>query len=361
MKKSLFLFLTLFIVGLNGCTQDKTTPTNLKENVNCDYGKRPHYGWYDSDYYSKFNSDSFDIIRTRLDKYSKMSLNELRQGYDYYLYSLIMRSKDINWGDKQEIILAYLHNYAKTILDGKSYLNKENRNVLFDERGCGFHMEDALFVPQDCYWAILGIDKAFFSKSLSEIWGKLLIDELYSNQMRQFLLREIEKNHKDKEIQVLIENLHHKYKSQKLFPNESKLIQDLIDKKIVAKTKSQSEVWADLVKKSKLYNYEVLSQKNQDLWIENINYMIDIFDNCKVETPLNMAENERDFKTKYYLTYCSCCLINQKQPKKVDAKLIQRIDKLVLEINKKYASFNKEKKIEYGILNMTYKAMKKRY
>ena len=332
MKKSLFLFLTLFIVGVNGCTQDKQIPKNLQENVNCDYGKRPVYGWYNPYDYGKFNSDSFDIIRTRLDKYSKMSLNELRQGYDSYLYSLIMRSKDIKWGNKQEIILAYLHNYANTILDGKSYLNKENRNILLDERGCGLFMEDVLFVPIDCYWVILRIDKSFFSKSLLEIWGKILIDEPYSNIMRQFLLREIEQNHKDKNIQVLIENLHRKYKSQKLFPNESKLIQDLIDKNIVAKTKSQSEVWAELVKKSKLLNYEVMSEKNQDLWIENRGYMVNTFDDCKVEIPLRMAEKESDLKTKYYLTYCCCCLINGKYPEKVDARVIQRIDKLVLEI-----------------------------
>ena len=292
-----------------------------------------------------------------------MSLDELRQGGYYYydLYSMIMRSKDINWGNKQRIILAYLHNYANTILDGKSYLNTTNRNILLNKEGCFYFMEDALFVPHDCYWVILRIDKSFFSKSLLEIWGKILIDEPYSNIMRQFLLREIEQNHKDKNIQTLIENLHKMYQAQKLFPNESKLIQDLIDKNIVAKTKSQSEVWGELVKKSKLLNYEVMSEENEDLWIENRDYMIDIFDECKVEIPRRMAEKESDFKIKYYLAYCSCWLVNQKSPKKVDAKVIQRIDKLVLEINKKYASFKKAKKIKYDLLDIAYKPMKNKY
>ena len=173
-----------------------------------------------------------------------------------------MRSKDIQWGSNKSFILEYLHSYSKTILNNKSFLNKENRNILFDNLGCSYHMTDPLFVPQNCYWVILNMDKPFFCKSMEEIWDKLLIDEPYFNKMRQVLLEYINENHKDKNIDILIENLYKKYNVKKIFVNERVLIENLLKKNTFAKTKSQLFVWSELVEKSKSNSSELMSSSN---------------------------------------------------------------------------------------------------
>ncbi len=240
MKKSLLIVLCFCGVNLVGRAQNNSEINNSqtnksivsnKPNPNCGCSKTVTLGYYITEYES-LNSDSLALIQEKLTFYSSMNLKDIRntEGY-FYQWCLIMRMKDIQWGSEKEKALEFLKTYSESILKGKSFLNKENRNILLDSKGCYFHITDAIFLPQNCYWVMLDIDKPFFNKSMGDIWDTLLVDEPYFNKVRKFLLSYIEQGFKEKSSQILINKLYEKYKAKNTFIDEMNLIQKLRDAK----------------------------------------------------------------------------------------------------------------------------------
>lgn len=371
-KKSSVIILLFFGLLFVDCSQNKSESANsqniantqlnkLSRNTNCNYGKTFNLGFY-SNGYDKLNADSLVVIQQRLTDYASIDLEILRQnGIDFMQWCLIMRMKDIKWGEKKKTALEFLKTYSENILDEKYFLNKENRNILSDTNGCGYRISDALYLPQNCYWVMLNLDKAFFSKSVGEKWGFLMKNEPYFNVMRQTLLRYIKPYYKDKNIQNLLEDIHQKYGKNPDYLKEDSLVKSLIDKYDFSRTKTQKEAWLMLLEKSKPKIKAAMSSETLDEWGANIDFITEIYDDTDIEIPLSMAEKENDLKIKYGLTYCCCGLLNQKFPKKADNRTLQRIDALVKIVQKSYPTLKTGQKWETDFLENTYNVLKNHY
>ena len=367
MKKILLIFTACVCYSCTNSSpelnnnQPNKNITQNKLNPDCDYGKTFNLGFY-SGGYDNFNSDSLVVIQQRLIDYASMDLEILRRNrIDFRQWCFIMRMKDIKWGEKKKAALEFIKTYSENILDEKYFLNKENRNILTGTNGCGYHISDALYLPQNCYWVMLNLDREFFSKSVGERWGLLMKNEPYFNMMRHTLLRYMEPYYKDKNIQNLLEDIHQKYGKNPDYLEEDSLVKSLIDNYDFSKTKNQKEAWLMLLEKSRPKIKDAMSSENLYEWAANIGFIAKIYDDTDIEIPLRMAEKEDNLKVKYALTYCCCNLLNRKFPKKADNRTLQRIDALVKILQKNYPTLKTGQKGEIDFLENTYKALKNHY
>lgn len=319
-------------------------------------------GFYPSSY-SLLDENSWDSTKLMFNSILDNKGIEIyrKSGLRFSNWYTLMRFRDIKWQINKAAVLKQLDSAFCALISGRGYLNDKNRNILVDDSGCRLSISDPVYLPHTFGWLIISIDPNYGASFLDRNWSSIMIDEPYMEGLRYYLLNIVHSYYKVPDMQLFLDKLHTKYMASMGYEKELDMIGDLREKNNILKTKSQSVVWAELVEKSKSRQYELMSSENLYTWSDNIQFVTDIFDNTLIDIniPLSMAEKEEDLRIKYCLAYCSCGLANQGYPKRLDEQTIKRIDKLVAEIQKNYATLKTGKKGENDFLNLTYQALKK--
>lgn len=344
MKKFIFLTMVLTISTLSIQAQ-----VDSAIKYPC-YVQELDMGTY-SDKYSELTEKDFNKIETRLNKLlSIKDIQVLRKtGFTLNCWFTLMRIRDIKWVNRKTDILVFVNSFLKQILENNSFLNAKNKNILYDLEGCPYTAGDPLTFPYACYWVTMEIDAKFATNMLDETWGLISNNEPFSNDLRGALINLLSNYYNDSNVQSFLKKL----EKTKLLNNESLRIQEIKFNYELKKSKSQFEAWEKLTSLNKTKLSHELSIENKSVWEKDIRRFEGIFGyNLEVKPAVELAEQEKDTSTKYWLAYLACYIENGNFPKKSDNALIKRIHKLVSDVQ------NEAKDIKQNYLNDAYKIFK---
>lgn len=357
MKKYILVYLKFICLSMTIYAQDST---QLERRIGPECGCGGYtLGSYGASY-NAFNDKDWDAINSKLEIF--ISQNDIKisrdYGYSNSTWSMLMRIQDIEWTVHKMDVLDYLDKFVKKILTEKSYLTKVNRNILYDNKGCLFKYGDPISIPFASYWSILKIDTKHGVNLINNTWEIINLNEPFSNKLRSDIIRSLKDYYRDADVQLLLE----KIEKASITESDRQIINVMKDKYEFFKSQNEIEAWKKLLFRSATQSTDdLMSSENSLLWIRNTAILKDVFGEVNLLIPLELAEQEKDAKRKYVLTYSFCWLVNRKYPKKIDEGLIKRLDKLVIDVEQQCLIFKKATNNEVDFLKEAYEIVKKRH
>lgn len=355
MKKNIFLLALSGILSITACAQDNSQAKRLKV-TDC-----PMHGidlGTTGPYYLASTENGIDSMKDKLNILLNCKDIELcrqnNQSRDAWF--TLMRIRNIKWTTHKAEILNYLDVFFKQIINEKSYLNKQNRNMLFNDKGCRYNNGDPISIPFACFWATLKIDSVFAVKLIDESWEQIKEDEPFSNEFRSSIIYWLKEYYKNLDVQLLLK----KIEQSKMTASDISDIELMMDKFEFFNKQNQLDAWNRFIKRSLTKSSENLfTESNMIVWMNNMGALKEVFGNVDITIPLKLAEQEKNIRTKYLLAYSCCWLINNMYPNKSDKSLLNRIDKLVNSVNIEIAPLKKGTKEEVDYLKESYQTLKK--
>jgi hypothetical protein len=347
MNKNIILLFMYCILSMTACAQDNSQP---KRSGIPECGCGISFGAYTESYIA-LNDKDWDTISSKLDIFLNCKdIQVSRATYSSDVWFTLMRLKDIEWTTHKADVLNYLSKFVKKILAGDSYLTQSNRNILYDDRGCFYGIGDPMKIPFACYWVILKLDTEYGVTLINDTWQELSANEPFSNNFRNDIINALKDYYKNDKVQLLLE----KIEKQKMTKDNIEVIAEIKDKYEVYKINNQPKAWERLI-----VTLPVDLSGSGQIWQKNINNFKEVFGEVDISIPLKLAEQEKNLNKRYWLAYSCCGLVNGNYPNKVDNELIQRIDKLVNEVQKEITPLKKGANGEIDYLNVAYQALKK--
>jgi hypothetical protein len=347
MKKYIFLLITLGTLSVTVYAQDSLQVKAFQQS-DCGLMEGFIMGAYNENY-KGLNDNDFDTIINRLNILLNCKDIQMCRKSDFRFdaWFTLMRIGDIKWTTHRQDILIFLKKFLTEMLSENSFLNKENRNILLTDKGCPFSLSDPTTFPQACYWVVMKLDRESGVKLIEDTWGKIVQDEPFASQLRMDIVHTLSPYYKNNDVQLLLEriektNMPDKYRQR---------IQQMRYKYELLQSKNQLLAWKTITQRG-------LFETSGYFWIDNISVLKETFTNIDIKIPLDLAVQEKDIKTKYWLTYSACFLINSKYPTKAEASLVKQIDKLVESLKNEKFNFKTGDANEDDYLNDAYQALK---
>ena len=345
----------LTVLSTTAYTQNNTL--QIKDSIrNPCFVQELDYGTY-YDGYRVLTEKSLDTIIIKLDAILNCKDIQLcrEKGLASDSWHTLMRIQDIEWTTHKTDIISYLKNWLKQILSGNSYLNGNNKNIFYDKDGCPYVNGDPISLPSSCYAVIMKLDIKVGVKIIEETWDLISKDEPFENQLRGGILNVSNiYYYKSTYVQSLLEKL----EKTKIPENEIIRIQEIKFKYELSQSKSQMEAWEKLILQNKAKLSKSLFDENKQIWEKNIGTLQLLFGHkLEVKAPLESAEKEKDLAVRYWLAYSTCYIENSNYSNKSDEAIVNRIHKLVNNIQSR--NLSKEINMNIDYLNEAYQLFKK--
>ena len=353
MKKYIRLVALLTTLSLTTYAQNDAQIENSTRNP-C-FVQELDFGTYFSEH-GVLTENSFDTILTKLNAVLNCKdiqvCREKRLALDAWF--TLMRIQDIKWTIHKADILIYLKDWVEQILKGNSYLNQSNKNIFYAVSGCPYVNGDPITLPSSCYAITLRLDTKYGVKMIDDTWRLIIKDEPFENRLRNGVLNLMNIYYKNADVQLLLEKL----EKTNIASEDIQKIQEIKFQYRLSQSKNQVEAWEKII----LYNQDkssrVLPIEHKEIWQKSVKILEKIFGyDLEVKDPLMLAEREKDFKVKYWLTYICCYLENGNYPKKTNEEVVKRIYKLVGDVQNQNVNNKTKEDIDY--LDEVYQYFKK--
>lgn len=328
MKKYIYLAAILTIVSLTIYGQNDTRIEDKIRN-SCPIHELDFGTYFDE--HRALTENSYDTILTKLNMVSNCKdiqvCREKRLALDAWF--TLMRIQDIEWTTHKADILIHLKNWVEQILNGNSYLNQSNKNILYNTNGCPFVSGDPISLPSACYAVILKLDTKYAIKTIDNTWGLIIKDEPFNNRLRNGILNLININYKNTDIQLLLEKL----EKTNISKTDIQKIQEIKLKYALSQSKNQAEAWEKIVLFGRSDTAKMSPIESKEIWDKKFDMLEKVFGyGLEADAPLVAVEKEKDSDVKYWLAYMSCYIENANYPNKSNDTTIKRIDKLVNDV-----------------------------
>lgn len=352
------LFFVLFATIVTAQTDTIKYASNATSRPPCPYiiDTKIGFGYYRHEFES-IKKENWATLKNQLELILETKDVEYWRKRDESTFFSLMRLKDIEWGDTKNDVEDFLTHFAEQILKGKSFLSSNNRNILYRENGCPLPFSASIYLPQSTCWVLMSMNTEKGAKFIEDIWDTLLIDELYSNEVRFILLHIMSKYYKNEQVQNTLHKIYDKTAKLSYTDRDISLINKFVNKFEVFKSNNQNKLWEKFISNNSNNTNLLMSHSNNWICYDYLAMIEDIFENPDIEIPLNLAEKTNDIKIKYLLAYCCCGLINRNQLLKRDTSIIKRIDNLVAVIQK--SNLKDTSEVEIDFVDRAYQALKK--
>jgi hypothetical protein len=341
MKKYYFLLVICFNIVILADAQPKDLPFS-----------------YYPPAYDTLNQEDWPQMKKTFELFSSFkSVEEVSNYTDPHRAGFTLaRMVRIEWSSTlRNEISSYLSNFLDQLLQGHSYLKIES--VSMQEFVSANH---PVYLPKKVMWALFIIDNETACTKINNIWIASSGQPAgsYLDDLSEFTFWLFDTNNFKYANEFYLKNYPFILKNH---TNNAFSIDRIKLKCEVSGLKDQKKAWNYLWDNSELNNSNVLNDKAQFLWYDNIIMMEKVFGDLDLETIIDISNKATSTNKKYIFLYSACFNINHQLSVNPDFKVsestINYLNKAIEELKIQNTQLKKSGP-ENDFLMNTYGSMK---